>query len=498
MNENMDLAGVRRQDWRDSWAAQTKAVIKTVENLPETITIPLTTRKTIFEFGSAKRNYGFAMIVSDARCYPSQGRTTPKLLSKEYSLQAEITVWAGCLIGIASHNLGKETMAIYEITDLTEAASPTSFGSVTAKLIAYVKGSNYSGSSRFSWYDNLIEKFYCIPQFVSALKTKLYSSNTATPHYVEMFVSLKNPLHMRRQFFNSLDTSKGEWMWSGILDVDANCDVFNTFDDFYNAIIDRAIYLRRQKVRIVMVMIAHYFAKYDEEKHEIIYVDNEELNEETLKTCRLVSEARIFMTDKYKKDEPMHLDDIVFSYIHKFDPETPFYRDEENKKINSYYFVSDATFREFAKKHQYDYVNCILDRHFYQDILHNLHPEPYPATHKDGSPVLDPETGEQVMNHPKPKTNPDTQTNALLFISSCHQYFFDKKQNYADSISNEDNVVVGELNENDGVNITVNGVNVTTEKTGSSAPLTRTVVIEEKPSGLDMSGLDSLVANHHN
>ena len=82
MNENMDLAGVRRQDWRDSWAAQTKAVIKTVENLPETITIPLTTRKTIFEFGSAKRNYGFAMIVSDARCYPSQGRTTPKLLSK--------------------------------------------------------------------------------------------------------------------------------------------------------------------------------------------------------------------------------------------------------------------------------------------------------------------------------------------------------------------------------------------------------------------------------
>lgn len=502
MSENMDFVATRRQDWRESWAFQTKAVIKTVENLPETISIPLTTRKTIFEFGSARRNYGFAMIVSDARCYPSQGRTTPKLFSKEFSLQAEITVWSGCLIGIASHNLGKETMAIYEITDLIEATTPTSFGSVQAKRIAYVKGSNFSGSSRFAWYDNLLEKFYCIPQFVSALKAKLYSNNTVTPYYVEMFVSLKNQLQIRRQFFDSLDTSNGsEWMWSGVLDTEATaCDVSPTFDAFYNAIIDRSIELRKQKVRIVIAMISHYFAKYDEESHQIAYLDNKNITEESLKDYRLISEARLITTDKYAQDKPMQLDPMVFSYIHKFDPEVPFYRDEESKKINSYYFVSDNSFREFAKKHQYDYVNCILDRHFYQDILHNLNPVAYPATHKDGSPVIDPKTGEQIMAYPKSKINPDTQTNALLFISSCHQYFYDKKQNYLERNNNESTVVIGEPNGN----IIVNGELESSfdiegaDKEPSSNITSRTVVVEEQSSNLDMTGLASFVANHHN
>lgn len=418
--------------WRNQFQRQLRALTKQVsETMPETISLPITYRKTMFEFGGSAKNFGTAMIVADAKGYPGQGKMLDRVFPN--GLHAEVGVWPGCLIGIASYNLDKEVMSIYKIVSINESESKTEFGSADAVLIAYIRNPNsFSGSSKFKWYDNLTE-YKRIDMFVNALKNKLYCVDCMSPTYIEWFMNLKNQLQFRKQLFNI----KLDWYSSGIFDSEAkNAKVSNTFTELYTSVCKRAHELAQyERNRIIVAVFAHYFAKINE-NGDIIYLTDPKSEDFT--KCTLITEARLVTADSYSRQLKLVADDYGYTFIHKFNEEVPVYLYTENEQgeaiqtdiINPEYFLSDITFQDFASAHDASHVNNILDSKFYQDIQNNLNPKAHRLYDENGVPLKD-KDGSQIFKTPEQKINPDTQTNALLYIGSAKAFFSDLRENFS-------------------------------------------------------------------
>lgn len=412
----------RTISWRNQYLYQVRDLAKLVaDTLPETINFPITGRKTAFELGGSAKNFGNAVIISDGFGYPCQGKLLPKMFPN--GLHAEVDVFPCCLIGIASYKLGREVLAIYKIDKIIDSETAESFGYAEAKLVAYLKSpTQFSGSSKKNWFDNLKNEYWTIENFASALYSKLYTVNCTSPFYVEWFFNLKNQLMMRRKFFS--DDIK--WLSSGICDNNAvTADMSNSFGDLYNSVVSRAMELsKNEKNRIIVAVFGHYFAKINNDDN-IEFITN--YSDVDFTKCSLITEARLITAEAYDPSLKFEKDHIVFTYAHTFD-ETVSAVDESGN-INPRYFVSDPTFVEFSKKHPLAYVNCILDRRCYFDIISNLNPQPRLLTTRNGEPILD-ENGEKQYSIPEERFHPDTQTNALLFISSTRAFFTDLKEKF--------------------------------------------------------------------
>lgn len=430
--ESRRPANDKPTSWRNQFQRQLRALAKQVsETMPEIISLPITYRKTMFEFGGSAKNFGTAMIVADAKGYPGQGKMLDRVFPN--GLHAEVEVWPGCLIGIASYNLGKEVMSIYKIVNINESESKTEFGSADAVLIAYIKNpSSFSGSSKFKWYDNLTE-YKRIDVFVNALKNKLYTVDCMTPTYIEWFMNLKNQLQFRKQLFNI----KLDWYSSGIFDKEAKSSkVSVTFTELYQSVCKRAHELaQNERNRIIVAVFAHYFAKLNE-NGDITYLTDPKSEDFT--KCTLITEARLVTADSYSRQLKLTADDYGYTFIHKFSEEVPAYLYAENEQgemvqtdtVNPEYFLSDLSFQDFASTHDASHVNNILDSKFYQDIQNNLNPKAHRLYDANGVPLED-EDGSQVFKTPEQKINPDTQTNALLYIGSAKAFFSDLRENFS-------------------------------------------------------------------
>ena len=419
--------------WYQQYLRQARGVIKDIAfKCPDVVEFPVTFKKTMFEFGGSAKNFGSAMIIADAKGYPSQGRIDRRPIPN--GLQAEISVWPGCLVGAASHDKGREVFTIYKITSVTDSEDRNSFGCVSAKLVAYYRSNtSYSGSTKDTWYDNLKKEYWCIDKFAQTLEDKLYTISCVKPSYIEWFKEVpKSQMLLRSKFY---DTNL-DWYISGVCDKDTepqkNSD---TFSEFYNSIVDRAYELSK-KSRIVMAIIAHYFASVDSSNSVTMFAEPEK---EDLSEATLVSEARLFTLNSYTRDPEVFIDNYVYTYVHKLDSDTPKYlsssyrgeepTDSEDKVINVNYFLSDHTFREFTSKHPGDYIDTILNRKFYQDIKHNLNPQPHPVRSKKTGQYLLNADGTKKLVTPSAKSHPDTQTNILLYIGTAKAYFNDVRDN---------------------------------------------------------------------
>lgn len=414
----------RTISWRNQYLYQVRDLAKLVADaLPETIDFPITGRKTAFELGGSAKNFGNAVIISDGYGYPCQGKLLPKMYPN--GLHAEVDVFPCCLIGIASYKLGREVLAIYKISKIVESDTPESFGHAEAKLVAYLKSpTQFSGSSKKLWFDNLKEEYWTIANFANALYTKLYTVNCTTPFYTEWFVSMRNQLAMRRKFFSD----NVQWLSSGICDSNAiTADMSSTFEDLYNSVVNRAIELSKdEKNRIIVAVFGHYFAKINEDGN-IEFIDNYE-NVDFLK-CSLITEARLIVANTYDSQMNFTKDHMVYTYAHTFEYEPDAVVCDNNGNPLSKYFVTDASFVEFSRKHPAAYINGILDRRCYHDIMANLHPVAHVLTNRAGEPILD-ANGETQMVMPEHRFHPDTQTNMLLFASSTRAFFADLKENF--------------------------------------------------------------------
>ena len=420
-NNNASRNNGRTISWRNQYLYQVRDLAKLVADaLPDIIEFPVTGRKTAFELGGSAKNFGTSVIISDGFGYPCQGKLLPKIFAN--GLQAEVDVFPCCLIGIASYNLGREVFAIYKIIKIVESDSAESFGHAEAKLVAYLKSpTQFSGSSKKNWFDNLKIEYKTIENFVEALITKLYTVNCTTPFYVEWFMNLKNQLAMRKRFFNN---DKVKWLSSGICDADATtAEMSASFTDLYNSVVSRATELsKNEDNRIIAAIFGHYFAKINEDNNIEFITDYSNVD---LTKCALVTEARLMTAKTYTNQSTFNNDRVVFTYVHTFDADVENYM--HNGDIDSRYFLSDASFVEFAEKHPASYMNNILDRKFYHDIKYNLNPTPHVLTNRAGEPILD-ENGEKQMVMPEAKVHPDTQTNVLLFSGSCRNFFSDVKE----------------------------------------------------------------------
>lgn len=415
----------RTISWRNQYLYQVRDLAKLVADaLPETIDFPITGRKTAFELGGSAKNFGNAVIISDGYGYPCQGKLLPKMYAN--GLHAEVDVFPCCLIGIASYKLGREVLAIYKINKIVESDTPESFGHAEAKLVAYLKSpTQFSGSSKKLWYDNLKEEYWTIENFASALYTKLYTVNCTTPYYTEWFVNMRNQLAMRRKFF----ADDIQWLSSGICDANATtADMSNTFEDLYNSVVNRATELAKdENKRIIVAVFGHYFAKINTDGN-IEFIENYE-KVDYIK-CALITEARLIYANSYNSEMNFVKDHMVYTYAHTFDVDPEAVAVDNRGNPLSKYFVSDKSFVEFSRKHPSTYVNCILDRSCYRDIMANLYPVARPLTNRAGEPILD-ENGEPKMVMPENRFHPDTQTNMLLFASSTRAFFSDLKENFS-------------------------------------------------------------------
>lgn len=411
----------RTISWRNQYLYQVRDLAKYVaDTLPDSIEFPVTGRKTAFEVGGSAKNFGTSVIISDGYGYPCQGKLLPKIFAN--GLQAEVDVFPCCLIGIASYKLGREVFAIYKINKIVESETAESFGHAEAKLVAYIKSpTQFSGSSKKYWYDNLKEEYHTIDKFVEALVAKLYTVNCTTPFYVEWFMNLKNQLSIRKRFFNNDQVS---WFSSGICSAEATAaDMSESFTGLYNSVVARAIELNKdEKNRIIMAVFGHYFANINEDNNIEFISDYTDVD---FTKCVLVTEARLVTSNVYNNQNVFNGDRIVYTYVHNFDSTVDAKYADGN--INSKYFLSDPSFVEFTKNHPAAYVSNILDRKFYSDIIYNLNPTPYVLTNRAGELILD-ENGEKKMVMPEPKVHPDTQTNVLLFTGSCRNFFSDVRE----------------------------------------------------------------------
>lgn len=412
----------RTISWRNQYLYQVRDLAKLVaDTLPETIDFPITGRKTAFELGGSAKNFGNAVIISDGFGYPCQGKILPKMFPN--GLHAEVDVFPCCLIGIASYKLGREVLAIYKISKIVDSENTESFGHAEAKLVAYLKSpTQYTGSSKKMWFDNLKEEYWTIENFASALYTKLYTVNCTTPFYIEWFFNLKNQLMMRRKFFSD----NVQWLSSGICDNNAvTADMSNSFDDLYNSVVNRAIELSKDESnRIIAAVFGHYFAKINDDGN-IEFIDN--YSDVDFTKCSLITEARLITAEAYDPSLEFAKDHIVYTYAHTFDNTVP--ATDDNGNVNSKYFISDPSFVKFSRKHPSAYVNCILDRRCYYDIISNLNPQPRLLTNRAGEPILD-EHGDKQYSIPENRFHPDTQTNVLLFVSSTRAFFSDLKEKF--------------------------------------------------------------------
>ena len=421
----------RSTSWRNQFLRQSRDVVKHVAiNMPETIELPITFKKSMFEFGGSAKNFGTAMIISDAKGYPSSGKLVKNIFSN--GLQAEVSVWPGCLVGIADHNKGSEVFTIYKITEIKEKTEEDLFGTAVAKRIAYKKGNSFTGSTKESWYDNLKSDYWCIEEFSKVLYEKLYTINCIEPMYIEWFGEIKHQLMLRRQFFNV----NRNWFSSGICDSDSIAHSTSpTFTDFYNSLCTRANELsNKEKNRIVVAMIGHYFAMTNDDGNVEQITDYENLD---VSKCFLITEGRIVTMEEYTKNPTLHIDEHVYTYAHTPDDNvSPFNikYNEEGEEVARYvnvgYFLSDPSFVEFTHKHPGDYVSLILNKKFYQDIMNNLNPRPYAASDRAGNPILN-EDGSRKIITPEKKVHPETQTSMLLFVGSARAFFDDIKSNFA-------------------------------------------------------------------
>lgn len=393
-----------RINWRAQYVSKVQNVIRTISGdrispAPEQIELPVYVKTTahdtiyyMYEFGGSGYNFGNAMIIGDAGGFPSvKGKFMPigqTMRQTANTIQAEIPVWPGCVVGLASHNSGKSTFALYSITSVNEGDTKTD-SYAKLDLLAFVKGAdNHTGSSKICWYSDIQNRVVNVVNFVDVLSTKLYSTDCTLPKFIEWFSILPKQRELRTKFFEGkLASGKfREPLTTGLCDTDMPANTtpyFSKFETMYNAIVSRAFALE-EKHRIVVVYFAHYFATLDEDKNIIC-------NSEYSNLSHLITEARLAYFEENTPNFKVTLDDLVYTYIHNED-------DTEG------YISNDLDFDLFYHKHSRDYIREICDLKRVHDLRSGKIDESF--------------------------TNPSTVITCLIFTVAAGYFYSDRKKNY--------------------------------------------------------------------
>lgn len=182
-------------NWRKNYYQiainQFKKITGDIDKLPDTLEIPITERKCMFEFGGSKHSSGSAMIVSTASGFPNSAIVLHN--RHPNGLHVCSRVWPGTLLGIATHKYGFINIGIYKVENVNNALKKLNNGLSLIEVSLLAGGINieYTNTIDLRWLMHLEKKYPGIKKLALSTIEKLLDFRCVTPKYIEPFKPLK-------------------------------------------------------------------------------------------------------------------------------------------------------------------------------------------------------------------------------------------------------------------------------------------------------------------
>lgn len=109
-------------------------------HLKQELTLPITSKHAMFEFGGSKYASGIAMLVATPSGFPNAAIVLKTRVPN--GLHVASKIWIGCLVGIAYHKFGTTTAGIYRLDSIintTDEASAFGVEGVFSLVVGIVK-----------------------------------------------------------------------------------------------------------------------------------------------------------------------------------------------------------------------------------------------------------------------------------------------------------------------------------------------------------------------
>lgn len=181
--------------WRKRYYLKFKNAISRMQKvnyLPTRITLPVSSKNSMFELGGSWTTSGIAMLIATSSGFPNSAIALKS--RRKNGLHAASRVWPGCLIGIASHKYGKMLIAIYrleEIHDLNKLQEGTDscsgFKKGVFKFVTGIMDADITIARKLDWISPFDRIYAGIKKLANALIDKVVAYECTIPYYIEPF-----------------------------------------------------------------------------------------------------------------------------------------------------------------------------------------------------------------------------------------------------------------------------------------------------------------------
>ena len=180
-----------RKNYHKTVLNQFKKITGDIEKLPETLELPITDKKCMFEFGGSDHASGSVMIVSTASGYPNSAIVLHN--RHPNGIHVCSRVWPGTLLGIATHKYGFINIGIYKVKNVNDNLRKINdeLSLIEVSLLAGKVHLEYTNTMDFRWLIHLEKKYPGIRKLAISTIEKLLDFRCTAPKYIEPFRALK-------------------------------------------------------------------------------------------------------------------------------------------------------------------------------------------------------------------------------------------------------------------------------------------------------------------